>query len=605
MRGLTALSPVIGADESFMARIAEDIIAQILDRNDIVETIAGYIPLHKAGRNFKALCPFHSEKTPSFIINAEKQIFYCFGCHVGGNVISFVMKQENMTFPEAARMLADRAGIRIPASGDDKSRNLRETIFQINDEACAFFHANLLKASSAGARSAQNYLKKRGVDLNTVKAFRLGYALAGWDFLLKYLRSKGYSLRMIENAGLILPRKNKEGFYDRFRDRIMFPIFDAQGRSAAFGGRAVASGPVKYINSPETPVYTKGRHLFGLHLIKEAVRKEDKVVISEGYMDMIMPYQSGFLPIVASLGTALTEDQITLLRRFTRNAVMLFDSDSAGESASVRSIDLLLEGCMHVRVATLAKGEDPDSFVRRNGILEFQRRIESAQTFFDFKLRSLSSRYDSKTVEGKAGIVQDMLPTINRIGNAIVRSGYMKRLAETLGVPEAAILNEMQKVSGPGSGRPLTPAKEAPSMMKKIRAVEKDVLKMMLREDSVIPHFRKEITLSDFRDESIRRIVSIIFEFTDKGKEVNARNLMNHFVDEEIVQFIAQLTADEEIFMGDKDKIRRDYVQRMIKDRLLWQKKELITSLKAAQEEGDEDKVKGLLQRINVLVKQK
>ena len=371
-----------------MGLIPNDVINQVIERSDIVEIIGNYTALKKAGRNFKALCPFHNEKSPSFVVNPDKQIFHCFGCGVGGNAVGFLMRQEHMEFPEAVRFLANKAGVVIPedeSAAPSPSRQLREEILKINAVSAAFFHDILLTSREEDVKVARDYLKSRGVDLETVKKFQLGFAPNEWDALLKYLRSKGISEELIAKAGLIIAREGKSGFYDRFRHRIIFPIFDVQNRPVAFGARAMQdSDGAKYINSPETPVYTKGQHMFGLQLTKAAVGKLDRIIVVEGYMDMIMPYIHGVENIAASLGTALTVEQIRLLRRYTPNVVMLFDTDPAGQSAIVRSLDLLIDEGMNVRVATLAQDADPDSFIRQQGTEAFNARIESAQSRFDF-----------------------------------------------------------------------------------------------------------------------------------------------------------------------------------------------------------------------------
>ena len=401
-----------------MGLIPNEVINQVIERSDIVEIIGDYTALKKAGRNFKALCPFHHEKTPSFVVNPDKQIFHCFGCGVGGNAVGFLMRQEGLEFPEAVRLLANKAGIVIPddeAAVSNPSRQLREEIYKINALAAAFFHDILLTSREADVNAAREYLKARGVSLETVKKFQLGFAPNEWDALLKYLRSRSIGEELIAKAGLIIAREGKSGHYDRFRNRVIFPIHDIQNRPVAFGARAMAdSDGAKYINSPETPVYTKGQHMFGLSLTKAAVGRMDRMIVVEGYMDMIMPFIHGVENIAASLGTALTTDQIRLIRRYTPNVVMLFDTDPAGQSAIVRSLDLLIDEGMNVRVATLAQDEDPDSFIRQEGLEAFNVRLENATSLLDFKFNWLASQFDPATVEGKSRVARELLETIKR-----------------------------------------------------------------------------------------------------------------------------------------------------------------------------------------------
>ena len=351
-----------------MGLIPDEIIAQVLDRCDIVELISEYVTLKKAGRNFKACCPFHHEKTPSFVVNRDKQIYHCFGCGAGGNVIGFLMSHDHMDFPSAVRHLAQKAGIAIPETSSDASSEtmgVRDMVLKANELTVDFFHDILIKGQR-GANSAQDYLKKRQVRLETAQKLKLGFAPDSWDGLITFLRSKNISLSIMEKAGLVIPREKSEGFYDRFRDRVIFPIFDLRGKCIAFGGRTMkAESGAKYMNSPETPVYAKREHLYGLHFAKQAIAQKDCAVVVEGYMDFLTPFQAGTENIVASLGTALTSEQIRLIRRYTRNVVMLYDADMAGQMATLRSLDLLVEEDMHVKIALLTSGEDPDSFIQK------------------------------------------------------------------------------------------------------------------------------------------------------------------------------------------------------------------------------------------------
>jgi DNA primase len=277
-----------------MGFVPEQIVAQVLERSDIVQTISNYVPLKKAGRNFKTNCPFHNEKTPSFVVNPDKQIFHCFGCSEGGNVITFVMKQEHLSFPEAIRLLADKVGIMIPTGEADeqdqtRKKNFRQSLYHVNEAACQFYHNILLSDKDSNAQKAQEYLKARGVSLPIVQQFKLGFALDRWDALMSHLRKSGINLKLMEKAGLIIPRDKQDGYYDRFRNRITFPIFDIKSQCLGFGARAMDDGVAKYINSPETPIYSKGRNLYGLNFSREAIKKKGHALIVEGYLDFLIP----------------------------------------------------------------------------------------------------------------------------------------------------------------------------------------------------------------------------------------------------------------------------------------------------------------------------
>lgn len=588
-----------------MGLIPDEIIAQVVDRCDIVEIIASYVPLKRAGRNFKGNCPFHHEKTPSFVVNPDKQIFHCFGCGVGGNVIGFVMKQDRLEFPEAVRELAKKVNVVVPEtrSGDARTTNTRQLIFKVNTLAAEYFHKNLLSDKTKQAKEARAYLKKRKVDLQTVEEFQLGFTVDQWDGLINYLRGKGIDLNLMEKAGLIIPRDNGQGYYDRFRNRIIFPILDTQAHCRAFGARTMESSAkndkvtAKYINSPETAVYIKGHHLYGFHLAKQTIGEKDFVIIVEGYMDCLIPYQAGVTNIVASLGTALTVEQIRLLHRYTKNVVMLFDMDPAGQAAMLRSLDTLTEEGMNVKVATLSEGEDPDSFICKHGVEDFRKRIDEAQTLFDYKLGILMGRYEVKAIEGKARISGEMLQTIDKFNNAVLQAEYVKRLAEELVIPEQALITELKKVrqmTGEKKTYGKTVEPKTP-VVEQLRVVESDILRLLLEEESFIAATKKEIAPSDFQDKRIREVICKIYDLFEQGKEISGANLINSFEDQEMQHMITKLMAREQMAAGDRKKMHSDYVNRMKKDRATLRMKEIQKQISEAEREGDQSKLEALL----------
>ncbi len=589
-----------------MALIPEDIITQIIDRCDIVDIISGYVPLKKAGRNFKANCPFHNEKTPSFVVNPDKQIFHCFGCGVGGNVVSFVMKHEHLEFPEALKLLAQRVHVEIPTSESAQRPNnqLREQIFKINELALQYFHKNLVSGKDASAKQARDYLKDRGVSLETVQQFKLGYAYDEWDGLIKHLQGLGISLSLMEKAGVIIAREGKEGFYDRYRHRIIFPIFDMMGHCRAFGGRALGESNAKYINSPETSAYIKGQHLFGFNFSKSAVGQLDQVIITEGYMDFIMPYQVGIENLAASLGTALTIDQIRLVRRYTKNIIFLYDMDAAGESAMMRSLDMLIEEGMNVKVAYLTQGDDPDSFVRKYGVDDFRKRMNEALPLFDYKLKVLGKQYSVESIEGKAKIAEQMLLTIAKFDNAVIRSGYLSRLSKELNVAEAHLWTEFNKITTKTTGVQKEEVKNiGPSQPLPPRTVERAMLKLLLEDETLIAATKSEISTEDFQDSNIRDVIAHMFDLFDQGKNVNASNLLNRFEDEQISEMISGLATLDGSPNVDKEKMFRDYVKRFKEDRHKAQRKYIHEQLKEAQKINDQDKIDLLLKELNQLIK--
>jgi len=592
-----------------MGFIPSDVINQILDRCDIVDIISSYVSLKHAGRNFKTTCPFHHEKTPSFIVSPDKQIFHCFGCGVGGNAITFIMHQEHIDFPEAARLLADKTGVKIPQQNfqNDEAAKLNKQLSKVNVLACQYFHNNLLSDKTAGSKVARKYLKGRGLTFEMVKKYKLGFALDKWEGLMDHLKKNGIDFRLIEKAGLIIARNDAEGYYDRFRNRIIFPIFDIQDRCIAFGARTLEKdNPVKYINSPETPIYTKGKHLYGFNWAKEEIARKDFVVVVEGYMDFISPFQAGMNNIVASLGTALTLDQIRRIRRYTKNIVMLFDTDQAGQLAMIRSLDLLIEEDMNVKVATLDKGHDPDSFIRRFGIKRFEERIGAADSLFEYKLKFLINQNGNKTPQAKAKVSEEILPTINKAKSAIIQSEQIKRLSQTLMVSQDVLLSELRRIS---EGKNVSHSSREFIWQKnekdqnQIHPVERNLLRLMLEEKKFIELARKDVESSSFRNEFIRNIVKKIYELYDEGKKANLSVVMSFFEDEKVLQRLSGLMTIENVDGEDKHKVYQDCLNRLKQDSLKSKKKEIRRQIEMAVHMKDQQQLEKLTKEFNQLVK--
>lgn len=416
---------------------------------DILRIVSDYVTLKKRGANYLALCPFHQEKTPSFNVHPGKQIFKCFGCGVSGDIYGFVMQIERCSFPEAVRIVAEKTGVKIPVMESTpqsaQAAGERVHLMQLNEWAAEFFRSHL--GTGEGGRRALEYLQSRGVTATTSEKLGLGYAPASWDALSIHLQKKGAPQQLVEKSGLVSLRENQSGYYDRFRNRLMFPIRDAQGRVVAFGGRAFAGDDPKYLNSPETAVYTKGRHLFGLYYAKEEIRKLDSVILVEGYMDFALPFQEGVCNVVASLGTALTEQQVRLLGRYTRNIVVNFDPDSAGVAAAKRSIDLLVAEGFRVSVVSLPDGEDPDSFVLKHGAMKYREQVFHARPYFDFLADEAMRRIDSAQPGGKARVLAEIIPYILKIRNRVERAEYVTYAADRLKVEERLLREELRRAA--------------------------------------------------------------------------------------------------------------------------------------------------------------
>jgi DNA primase len=429
--------------------IPDHVLDQIRRANDIVDVVGACVPnLKKAGANFRALCPFHKEKTPSFNVNPQRQLFKCFGCGAGGDVITFVMRWDGLEFREAVEQLARRAN--IPLEFDTKRERgmpsgQKELLFKLHDDAAAFFHAQLMKEPAA--QIARDYLTKRKVTMEAAREFRIGYAPDAWEATLQWAVSRGYAPQVLESAGLVIAREGG-GHYDRFRGRLMFPIRDEQGRVVAFSGRILSGDEkaAKYVNSPESPIFTKGRVLYGLDKTKRAIADAGRAIVCEGQLDLIACYMAGVQNVVAPQGTAFTGDHGRILKRYTDEVVLCFDSDAAGQNAAVRSVDELLTAGLVVKVATIPAGHDPDSLVRDEGADKLLAVIAAARPFFDFHLDYLCARHDRNSDVGKIQISRALAESLGKVTNAVLRATYVQRSAALLGVPESALLEEMNKI---------------------------------------------------------------------------------------------------------------------------------------------------------------
>jgi DNA primase len=420
----------------------EKIIEEVKQNNEIVAVISEYVNLKEKGRSFLGLCPFHGEKTPSFTVSREKQLFHCFGCSAGGDVINFIMRIENLNFPQALRLLAERVNITLPNEQLSptllKKKEEREYLYKLNALATSFYQKILFQTETG--KQALAYLEARGISRQAAEKFRLGYSPPHWTRLVEVLRKKGLSLNEAEKAGLV--RGGTEGFYDRFRDRLMFPISNSRGQIIGFGGRILGEEQPKYLNSPETVIFQKGRCLYGLFQAREGIRKARKAIIVEGYLDVIQAHQHGVEQVVASLGTALTSDQVRTLKRYTKEVIIAYDADAAGQSATIRGLDLLDEAGVEVRVAMLPEGEDPDSLVRKEGTEKFLHLVEQSVDLFTFKLKYILGKEDLSTPIGKARAVDLVFALLSRVKNKIAREAYIRQTAAAVGISEESFYDQ-------------------------------------------------------------------------------------------------------------------------------------------------------------------
>jgi DNA primase len=422
-------------------------VDQVRAAADIVKITGDYVKLRKSGANFVGLCPFHHEKTPSFAVHPTKQIFHCFGCGVGGDVFKFVMMIENLSFPEALRRVAEKVGIvlreREGGEGTDERARERTALFKLHEAAAKFYSAQL--GATAEGRAARGYLADRGLDDATVARFRLGYAPANGQALTQYLEDLGFRAEISEKSGLVLRGEEGKRRFDRFRRRIIFPISNESAKVVAFGGRALGDDQPKYLNSPETPIYTKGRVLFHLDGAGSGIRKLDYAILVEGYMDSIAVASAGIDNVVASCGTSLSEGQIRLLARYTRRVIVNYDPDSAGVAATERSLDLLLEEGFEAKVLALPGGLDPDSFIRKRGAAEYKERLSAAPSYLDYLTERAAARHDLGRPEGKVAAANAVMPYLARVPNAMLRAELANRLAERLKLDGKLLQEELRR----------------------------------------------------------------------------------------------------------------------------------------------------------------
>ena len=587
----------------FTIMIPQQFIEEVQSRTDIVELISGYIPLKKAGRNFKAVCPFHGEKTPSFVVSPQKQIFHCFGCGEGGGIFQFLTLIEKVTFPEAVEILGDKLGMVMPQQQGKSSKN-KNFLYEATKEAACFFH-NVLKENKE-CQPVRSYLAKRGIGPETIDKFNLGFA-PGHNSLIQHMRKANFTLEVLEKASLVTSTRGS--FRDLFINRVIFPIFDIRKRVVGFGARTwedIPNSP-KYINSLESSIYSKRDHLYGLNFSKEEIVKKDNIIVVEGYLDMITPFMRGVGNIAASLGTALTSEQIRLIKRYTSCIVLVYDSDKAGQAATTRSIDLIIENNLKAKIVRLPKGYDPDSLVHKNGKEVFMKLLDEKLDFFDYKLDSLKEFYDNKSIEGKTNIVKEMLITLSKLNSEIQKYEYIKKLANDLNIKEEIVIAEFRnsffKKSGFNNRKALDNAYQEKKINldnKPLAVTEKVLLKFMFTNFKAFSIARKNLKSEYFQSQLAQKTVSFLFDNYSKEKDVSIQKLLSKVTDKEISGFISRISLDDDIAL-DKELFKESLVK-LHKQAALGVKRKLKIQIKEFEAKGDKAKVKELMKeysRIN------
>jgi len=576
--------------------IPEEKIAEILAASDIFDVVSEAVILKKSGRNYFGLCPFHSEKTPSFSVNPDKQIFHCFGCNAGGDVLSFVMQYHGISFLEAAKMLARKYNIVIetPKMNPEqrKAVHTRESLFRLNKkvmQAYTDFFKNPLKGSPA-----RQYLERRGTSKQIIELFQIGYAPDAWDAIVHVLKQEKVSKGIAISSGLVLERKQKNGFYDRFRNRLMFPIFDINMQVAGFGGRVMDDSMPKYMNSPETPVYSKSRILYGLHAAKQACRRQDQVFIVEGYFDFLCLYQHGIKNSVASLGTALTREHVRILKGYATTMTLVFDSDDAGINAAKRSIDIFVQEGVDTRILVLPGNNDPDSYVMAHGRDAFLELAGTAKTVMQFLLQ-LALDTHGTSVEGRIKILDEMKQHLAIIQDYAVRSIYVRELAETLNIDEKAVLEKVkdayEKQANRQARAPLIPAVEDTSKsVLESDPREKQILSMMLHWPELISVAVEKKVVPSFYSKQLKRLGCLIIDSGSDTQNIVAAIMARVETDEDR-QLIASMAMEDYTGVQDPAQTFAILVNRVMKiknktDRVI------VSELTKAKEGCDVDVIK-------------
>lgn len=589
-----------------MVRYSDELIDEIRSKNDIVDIISQYVVLKRSGRNFFGLCPFHKEKSPSFSVSPDKQIFHCFGCGVGGNVFHFVEKIENLGFIESLEMLADRVGINLPTisnSVDDKLLKLKSKVYDINAETAKFYHENLYKPTS---KEAQNYIKKRKLDNRTLKNFLIGYS-GNFNELYVHLKSKGFTDEEILTSGLV--NKNDNGkFIDRFRRRLMFPIQDTRNRVIAFGGRVLDDSKPKYINSSENIVYSKGKHLFGLNVAKKEHLK--KIIIVEGYMDAISLHQRGITNAVASLGTALTESQGRLLRKSSEQVIIGYDADGAGQAATVRGLEILQNLGCDIRILQIEGAKDPDEFVTKYGPERFLKYVDNAISLVEYKIRVLKQKLDINNTNDKIKFLKEIAKELAKISNNIEREVYVDKISLEYNISKEAIYSEINKlIYGKNEDeKRINVTKVAQPQKKVIEETDKAVAK---REGLIIyllinypneaySKIKEVVSVEDIKSERNKKVITKLYEELEKGYS-NINNVLDWFQEEEIINYLTSIMAyDFEI--TEVNKCIEDILNIYIKEKLIKKRNDIINKLEN-KELDKEDKANYEKQLSEIIVK--
>lgn len=589
-----------------MVRYSEELIEEIRSSNDIVDVISKYITLKRSGRNFFGLCPFHKEKSPSFAVSPDKQIFHCFGCGAGGNVIHFISKIEGLDFKDTLELLANRVNIELPTLDnleDDKTARLKSKVYEINKIAAEFYHENLYKPAS---KTAQEYIKKRKLDNRTLKAFLIGYA-GNFNELYLLLKQKGYTEEEMLASSLV-KRTENGGYMDSFRKRLIFPIQDVRERVIAFGGRVLDDSKPKYINSPENIVYSKGRNLFGLNVAKKHDTR--KIIIVEGYMDAISLYQRGITNVVASLGTAMTEAQGRLLRRYSEQVILGYDADGAGQAAILRGMEILQNLGCDIRVLQIEGAKDPDEYVLKYGPERFQKCVDNAISLVEFKVKVLLKELNIENTNDKIKFLNEIAKILAKVTNQMEREIYVDKIAKEYKISKEAIYAEVNKLMYKDNQGSKKLEKRVVTMVPK-EEKENSVSDAVLKRENLVIYLlineyskcyekiKNLITLNYIQDDTNKQILKKMYEEFEKGNS-NTSQLLDWFQDEKVISHITEIMAGD-FEITDVNKAIDDLISIYEKEKLINRRNEILKKLESVSEAGSEE-VKELEKELNDII---
>lgn len=561
------------------------VIDEIKNRCDIVDVINRWVPLKKAGRNFKGLCPFHSEKTPSFVVSSDKQIFTCFGCGASGDVIEFMMRYHNLDFYEALEKLASLYGINLKGFGFAKQDN-RSELYEINREAASFFHKRLTGLPNKG----YDYMSERGLEPITLRRFGIGYADDDWDSLYEHFLRKGINVSVLTNLGLISLSKGK--YFDKYRNRVMFPIINTRSKVIGFGGRSVGDEVPKYLNSPESPVFLKKNNLYGLNLTRQDINRENCAILVEGYMDVITLYQHGIRNVSASLGTALTESQALMLKRYTNQILIAYDGDEAGQMAALRASDILYKIGCKIKILDMEEKSDPDEFIKENGKEEFLELIKKAVSFIDYKLQLLKKKYRLDTVEGRVDFLKESAKILRNL-SPIESDAYIRKIAAETKISEGAI---RQETYGNEYKGPVTSMEGAQTIKEERgnRILERNLIRLMLLKSSYIPKIKPygDVFLSPVHYRIYKNIIALYKE----DEEIDL-NLLADSLDEEGNHAMTDIL--ENVYLSDRDdKIFEECIGTIHADNRSRRESEIIRLLAVLRDDHDKETIMALTKEL-------